>query len=261
MQLIIPAVDDLILSKRHIADGKVKEVVRQVGFFIPCNLDFCFLVKLLRNAPGQAIQLHAIQLGIVGIELAVPVPEERADTHAGFQHIAAHTADMLQGAVHGVNDRRRCVKGCQGGFPRGGIFVLGQKGFQLFVLGVPVILAGVKGICQTAPAQITSQNVLFLLTCRRTTGCHALLDFFQRADSLHIGCKLCFGSFRDDRFIRCKVVRAIILCRFLTRSKAVYILHDLRYKGGFLRFVCADFRFLFLDFVDVHFHQAVKIEY
>ena len=37
---------------------------------------------------------------IVGIELAVPMPEERTDTHAGFQHIAAHTADMLQGAIH-----------------------------------------------------------------------------------------------------------------------------------------------------------------
>ena len=126
VQLIIPAVADLILSKRHIADGKVKEVVRQVGFFIPCNLDFCFLVKLLCDTTGQAVQLHAIQLGIVGIELAVPVPEERADTHAGFQHITAHAADMLQGAVHSVNDRRRCVKCCQGGFPRGGVFVLGQ---------------------------------------------------------------------------------------------------------------------------------------
>lgn len=126
---------------------------------------------------------------------------------------------------------------------------------------MPVILSGVKGICQTAPAKIASQNVLFLLTCRRTTGCHALLDFFQRADSLHIGCKLCFGSFRDDRFIRCKVVRAVIFGRFLTRGKAVYILHDLRYKGGFFRLVCADFGFLLLDFVDVHFHQAVKIEY
>ena len=126
MQLIIPAVADLILSKRYIADGKVKEVVRQVGFFIPCNLDFCFLVKLLRNAPGQAIQLHAVQLGIVGIELAVPMAEERADTHAGLQHITAHTADMLQGAIHGVNDRRRCVKGSQGRFPRSGVFVLCQ---------------------------------------------------------------------------------------------------------------------------------------
>ena len=58
-----------------------------------------------------------------------------------------------------------------------------------------------------------------------------------------------------------KVVRAVILGRFLMRGKAVYILHDLRYKGGFLRFVCTDFGFLFLDFVDVHFHQAVKIEY
>ena len=45
------------------------------------------------------------------------------------------------------------------------------------------------------------------------------------------------------------------------RGKAVYILHDLRYKGGFFRFVCADFGFLFLDFVDVHFHQGIKIEY
>ena len=45
------------------------------------------------------------------------------------------------------------------------------------------------------------------------------------------------------------------------RGKAVYILHDLRYKGGFFRLICADFGFLFLDFVDVHFHQAVKIEY
>ena len=126
MQLIIPAVADLILSKRHIADGKVKEVVRQVGFFIPCNLDFCFLVKLLRNAPGQAIQLHAVQLGIVGIELAVPVAEERADTHTGLQHIAAHAADTIQGAIHSVNDRRRRVKGSQGRFPCSGVFVLGQ---------------------------------------------------------------------------------------------------------------------------------------
>ena len=126
MQLIIPAVADLILSKRHIADGKVKEVVWQVGFFIACNLDFCFLVKLLRNAPGQAIQLHAVQLGIVSIELAVPVAEERADTHTGLQHIAAHAADTLQGAIHSVNDRRRRVKGSQGRFPCSAVFVLGQ---------------------------------------------------------------------------------------------------------------------------------------
>ena len=261
MQLIIPAVADLILSKRHIADGNVKEVVRQVGFFIPCDLDFCFLVKLLCDTTGQAVQFHAVQLGIVGIELAVPVAEERADTHTGLQHIAAHAADMLQGAIHSVNDRRRRVKGSQGRFPRGGVFVLGQQGFQLLVLGMPVILAGVKGICQTAPAKIASQNVLFLLTCRGTTGCHALLDFFQLADGLHIGSELCFRTFRHGRFIRCKVVRAVIFSRFLTRSKAVHILHDLRNKGGFLRFVCADFGFLFLDFVDVHFHQGIKIEY
>ena len=159
-----------------------------------------------------------------------------------------------------MNDRRRCVKCCQGGFTRSGVFILGQQGFQLLVLGMPVILAGVKGICQTAPAKIASQNILFLLGRRGTTGCHALLDFFQRADGLHIDSELCFRTFRHGRFIRCKVVRAVILGRFLTRSKAVYILHDLRYKGGFLRFVCADFGFLFLDFVDVHFHQAVKIE-
>ena len=44
MQLVILTVRNLILPKRHIADSQIKEAVRQVGFFVATDLNFCFLV-------------------------------------------------------------------------------------------------------------------------------------------------------------------------------------------------------------------------
>ena len=44
VQLVVLAVRDLILSKRHIADSQIKEAVRQVGFFVAADLNFGFLV-------------------------------------------------------------------------------------------------------------------------------------------------------------------------------------------------------------------------
>ena len=44
VQLVILAVRDLILSKRHIADSQIKEAVRQVGLFVTADLNFGFLV-------------------------------------------------------------------------------------------------------------------------------------------------------------------------------------------------------------------------
>ena len=44
VQLVVLAVRDLILPKRHIADSQIKEAVRQVGLFVAADLNFCFLV-------------------------------------------------------------------------------------------------------------------------------------------------------------------------------------------------------------------------
>ena len=185
----------------------------------------------------------------MGVELTVPMPEKRPHAHTGFQHVAAHAADALQGAVHSMDDGGRGVKGSQGRFPRGGIFVLGQKGFQLFVLGVPVVLAGVKGICQTTPAEIPRQNVLLGFGGRRA----ALLDGFQGLNSGHIGGKLFFRAFGHGRFIGCQIVGQVILGRFRRSGQPLHVRHHFGHKGAFCRFAL-------LNFVAIHFHQGVKFQ-
>ena len=249
MQFVIPSVADLILPERNIANGKVKETVGQVGFFVPCDLDSRFLVQLPGDTPRHAVQLNTVEFGVVGVELTVPMPEECPHAHTGFQHIAAHAADALQGAVHSMDNGGRGVKGSQGRFPCGGIFVLGQKGFQLFVLGVPVVLAGVKGICQTAPAEIPRQNVLLGFGGRRA----ALLDGFQGLNGGHIGGKLFFRTFGYRRFIGCQIVGQVILGRFRRSGQPLYVRHHFGHKGAFCRFAL-------LNFVAIHFHQGVKFQ-
>ena len=249
MQLIIPSVADLILPERHIADGKVKETVGQVGFFVPCDLDSRFLVQLFGDAPRHTVQLNAVEFGIVGVKFTVPMPKERPHAHTGFQHVAAHAADAFQSAVHGMNNGGRGVKGGQGRFPRSGIFVLGQKGFQLFVLGVPVVLAGVKGIGQITPAEIPRQNVLFGFGGRRA----ALLDGFQGLNRFHIGSKLFFRTFGHGRFIGCQIVSQVILGRLRCRGQSLHIRHHFGHKGAFCRLAL-------LNFVAIHFHQGVKFQ-
>ena len=44
----------------------------------------------------------------------------------------------------------------------GGIFVLGKQSFQFGVFLCPIIFAGVKSVCQTAPAHILRKHLLLL---------------------------------------------------------------------------------------------------
>ncbi len=52
--------------------------------------------------------------------------------------------------------------GVQSGSAGGGILLFGEQPFQLGVLGRPVFLVGVKGICKTAPAYILRKHLLLL---------------------------------------------------------------------------------------------------
>ena len=103
------------------------------------------------------------------------MPKECAHTHAGLQHVAAHTAHAGQRAVHGMDDDRRGIKRCQRGFLRGGVFLRRQQVLQLLVLAVPVVFIRVKGIGQTAPAEIPGQNILLGFRGR----CAALLNLLE----------------------------------------------------------------------------------
>ena len=62
-QPVILWVIHLILPERDIPDGKVKEIPWEACILISGDMNPGIGVKQLRNAPADAIQLHAVKLG------------------------------------------------------------------------------------------------------------------------------------------------------------------------------------------------------
>ena len=60
-ELVVSSVVYLILSERHIADGKVIEI-SPVRRFKSGNGDICLRIELLCNPAGDAVQFHAVEL-------------------------------------------------------------------------------------------------------------------------------------------------------------------------------------------------------
>ena len=62
--LVVFLIQNLERPKGHIANGHIKEAVRQVGFLKALDRNAVFLVELLGNAPGNTVQLHTVHFGI-----------------------------------------------------------------------------------------------------------------------------------------------------------------------------------------------------
>ena len=153
---IVLLIQYLELPKGYVANGYIKEAVRQVGFLKALNRNVVFLIELLGNAPGNAVQLHAVHFGVA--HFLRKQTHKVANAAAGFQNVAGLEAQIGKNLIHGTNYNRRGVERCQGGFPGGGVFILGQQDFQLGVMGVGFL----EELGQAAPAYILGENVLFI---------------------------------------------------------------------------------------------------
>ena len=80
----------------------------------------------------------------------------------------------------------------------GGILVLGEQSFQLCIFLCPTIFAGVKGICQTAPAYILGKNPLFLSGGTTVL----LLQLEQGTDGFDVPGEFLFGASDTQIIIR-----------------------------------------------------------
>ena len=120
--LVVLFVQNLERPKGHVANGHIKEAVRQVCFLKALYRNAVFLVQLLSNAPGNAVQLHAVHFG--DSHVLRQQAHEIANAAAGFQNVAGLEAQIGKALIHGPDHHRRGVERCQGGFPCGGVFVL-----------------------------------------------------------------------------------------------------------------------------------------
>ena len=86
----------------------------------------------------------------------------------------------------------------QGGSPCRSIFILGKQIFQSGVLLRPISLIRVKGICQTAPADIVRQNLLFF----RSSVSVLTFQFEQGLNGFNVPCELLLWSTFTNVVIR-----------------------------------------------------------
>ena len=98
------------------------------------NSDGCSLIELLRNAPGDAVQLDAVDFGVRhAFRLH---PEEIADAAARLQNVALSETHIFQCLIHSTDHHGRGVERGQGRFSCRSILFIGQHRFQFSVMGV-----------------------------------------------------------------------------------------------------------------------------
>ena len=178
-QLVIGRVVDVVLPEGDIAHSQIVKVPL-IGCFKAVHGDVRFLVELSGNAPGEAVQLHAVQLGPgQGFRQEA---EEVADAHGGLQHRPRLKLHVLHRLIHGLDNGGAGVVGVEHRTAGGIVLLGGQQLFQLGVFLGPLRVVRVERLGNTAPAHVAGQNLL-LLGCGKTA---LPLDLLQGADGRHI---------------------------------------------------------------------------
>ena len=155
---VITLVHHGIITKRHVADSKVEKAVREVGFFVAAHRDTGLGIELLGDAPGDAVQLHAVQLGR-GHALRQQA-EEISHAAGRLQNVPFLKAHVPDGLIDGLDNQGAGVVGIEGGCPRRFVLAVRQQAFQLLILGGPLGLVRVKGVRDAAPANIAGEDFL-----------------------------------------------------------------------------------------------------
>ncbi len=187
IQLVIGFISNLILTERHITNGKVIEI-SPVGGLKPGHGDVGLGVELFCNPSADGIQLHAIQTAVS--HFLRQHTEEVAHTAGRLQDVSGLKSHTVHRFIDGLNDRRAGVMGVEGRASGGSIFFRGQQLSQLGIFRSPCGLLRVKGVGQTAPAHIPGKNFLLLRRCLFS----GFLQIFQQLDCRDIGLKLGFRT-------------------------------------------------------------------
>ena len=210
---VIPLVDHLEGTEGHIPDGGVKKTVREVCFLKPLDSNGRLLIKLLGDAAGDTVQLHAVEFGVCqGLRAHT---DKVADAAGRLQQVSGLEAHACERLIDGSDDHGRGVKGRQGGLPGCGVLVLGQQGFQLGILAVALV----KAVGQTAPAHIPRQHLLLLRGGKPVLS----LQPFQQADGPDIVVEPLSRRSRADGVIGDVVLMPVCIRDFRMEDKGGHL--------------------------------------
>ena len=199
IQPVIAFIRHMELTEGNIADGNIKKVIRESSFLIALHRNTAFLIKLAGDAPGEIIQLHAVELAAA--HAFRQHTEEIADAAGRLQNVALREAHLPQGGIDAADDHRRRVERRKRRFAGGGVFGIGKQFFQFSVTRIFLV----KEVRQTAPAHILCQHRLFL----RCGGSALRLHGFQGTDGVQIALKTLQRRALSDMVIGDAVVPAI----------------------------------------------------
>ena len=110
MVFVVGSVRNRIISERHVAHGEVIKIPA-VGGFKSGHSDIGFRVKLLGNASGDAVQLHAVQLG--RSHSLRQKSEEISHTAGRFQDVASGEAHITHSLVDCLDNHGAGVVGIE----------------------------------------------------------------------------------------------------------------------------------------------------
>ena len=149
----------LVLAEGDVADGEVIKAgaARRLK---ARHGDVCLGVELLCYAPGDAVQLHAVELAVCHVFRQQA--EEVADAHRRLKDAPALEAHAAHGLVDGADDRGRGVVRIERRASRGLVFVRREQRFQLCVFLRPVGFILVEHLGYAAPADVAGEFILLL---------------------------------------------------------------------------------------------------
>ena len=228
-ELVVSPVVDLVLSKGHVADGKVEEIP-SVGSFKARHGNIRLGIELLGDSAGDAVQLHTVQAA--SLHLLREKPKKVPDAHGRLQDVAGLEAHVAHRLINRLDDRGAGVMGVQRGRSGSGVLLRGKCGVQLCKFVCPIWLVLVEGIRKTAPAYIAGENFLLLRGSLRAFK----LQFFQEIDGNHIRPELGFCAADAQLIVHDAEVfrRRLLRCRRLRLGGADGLDFNIKGKMIFL---------------------------
>ena len=238
MPVVFPVIDPVV-SKRHIPDRHIKEVIRIFTSLVPADPDLRIRIQLPGNPAADIVKLHSIQL--CAVHGRGQHSEKVPDPGRWLQHVPLGKPHVGKRLIHRPDDHRLRVMRIQDTAAGGSILLIRQQFSQGLAFLFPGIFSRVKSIRQPAPADITGKNILFFL-CR---GKAAVLQLFQETDRSDIPREFLFRTAKANPVVRNMVItgrdagHGRLQFIFLNRFCVLDLLHTFRLLWNLFQSGCS----------------------